>query len=61
MMERDAFFRHMAWGFCVESISPHAQIRTCEFAFVVRCGHACGETRVVVFVGAVALHMWDNV
>ena len=42
---------------CVESISPHVRIRTCDFAFAVRCGHACGETRVVMFVGAVALHM----
>ena len=35
------------------------RIRTCEVAFVIRCGHKCGETHVDLFVSAVALHVWE--
>ena len=45
---------------CVESISPHVRIHTCEVEFVSRCGHTCGETRVDMFGIAVVLHVWEH-
>ena len=27
---------------CVDNISPHVQVRTCEVALVIKCGHTCG-------------------
>ena len=32
----------------------------CEVAFVVGFVHYCGETRVDIFVSAVALHVWEQ-
>ena len=44
---------------CVGSISPHVWVGRCEVAFVIRCSHTCGETRIDVFAIAVALHVWE--
>ena len=42
-----------------ESVSPHVLVRMCEVAFVIRCGHTCGETRVDMLVSAMASHVWE--
>ena len=31
---------------CIASNIPRVRVHTCEVAFVSRCGHKCGETRV---------------
>ena len=43
----------------VGSISPHVRVRMCEVAFVIECGHPCGETSGDIFVSAVALRVWE--
>ena len=50
---------YMAWVcMCVVHQStranPHAQICACEAAFDIGCVHTCGDTRVGVFVSAMA-------
>ena len=45
------------WYAWLGSICPHVQVGMCEVAFVIRCSHTCGDTRVDVFVSAVALHV----
>ena len=49
------------WRGCgiLDSISPHVRLRTCDVAFVTKYGHTCGDTRVDVFVSAVASHVWE--
>ena len=42
---------------CVESISPYVWVCACDVAFVIRCDHSCGETRVDMLVSVVALHV----
>ena len=49
------FVRHVARYACVQSISLHVRVRTCEVAFVIRCVHKRGGTRVDMFVSGVAL------
>ena len=44
---------------CVESICPNVRVRTRKVTFVTMCGLTCGETRVDIFVSAVALFVWE--
>lgn len=46
---------------CVESISAHVRVRTCEVVFVrwSRCGHKCEEAHVDILVSSLALHVWE--
>ena len=44
---------------CAGSISPDVRVGTCTVAFLIRCSHTCGETRVDMFVGEITLHVWD--
>ena len=37
-----------------------ALFHKCDVAFVIRRGHTCGDTRVDMSVGAVALYVWEQ-